>query len=181
MTKSQELFFDLLLVCTGARNSLRQQYTEEQWNGALTIAQEQTVVGVLTTALERLPKEQLPSKIFLLQWLGQGEVIVDSSSQMAEAGQKVVSYFRENGFACQILKGSSVARYYPIPNRRSSGDIDVWLDGTREEIYDFARRMKERYNVPIVEISRYGYNPGFADHIMVDVGIEEFLYVERQE
>ena len=104
MTKSQELFFDLLLVCTGARNSLRQQYTEEQWNGALTIAQEQTVVGVLTTALERLPKEQLPSKIFLLQWLGQGEVIVDSSSQMAEAGQKVVSYFRENGFACQILK-----------------------------------------------------------------------------
>ena len=87
--KSQELFFDLLLVCTGARDSLRQQYAEEQWNGALTMAQEQTVVGVLTTALERLPKEQLPSKIFLLQWLGQGEVIVDSSSQMAEAGQKV--------------------------------------------------------------------------------------------
>lgn len=139
--KSQELFFDLLLVCTGAWDSLRQHYTEEQWNGALTMAQEQTVVGVLTTALERLPKEQLPSKIFLLQWLGQGEVIVDSSSQMAEAGQKVISYFRENGFACQILKGSSVARYYPIPNRRSSGDIDVWLDGTREEIYDYARKF----------------------------------------
>ena len=75
MTKSQELFFDLLLVCTGARNSLRQQYTEEQWNGALTIAQEQTVVGVLTTALERLPKEQLPSKIFLLQWLGHSHLL----------------------------------------------------------------------------------------------------------
>ena len=168
--KSQELFFDLLLVCTGARDSLRQQYTEEQWNGALKLAQEQTVVGVLTTALERLPKEQLPSKIFLLQWLGQGEVIVDNSSQMAEAGQKVISYFRENGFACQILKGSSVARYYPIPNRRSSGDIDVWLDGTREEIYNFARKFDKDGKL-------YGVNYHHIHfHLLDDVHIEVHIW-----
>lgn len=44
-----------------------------------------------------------------------------------------------------------------------------------EKIYEYARLMKDRYKVPILEISRYGYNPGFADHIMVNVGIEEFL------
>lgn len=44
-----------------------------------------------------------------------------------------------------------------------------------ERIYEYARRMKEVFNVPIVEISRYGYNPGFADYIKVNVGIEEFL------
>lgn len=141
MTKSQELFFELLLVCTGARDSLSQSYTEAQWNGALQMAQEQTVTGVLMTALERLPKEQLPSKIFLLQWIGMGEIVVDNSNKLFKASQEVLNYFRENGFACHILKGSSVARYYPVPNRRTSGDIDVWLDGGRKKIYDFARQF----------------------------------------
>ena len=141
MIRSQQLFFELLQVCVGARECLKHSYSEEEWNGALQLAQEQTIMGVLTTALERLPKEQLPSKIFLLQWLGLGEIVVDNSAKITKASQEVIKYFRENGFACQILKGSSVARYYPVPLRRSSGDVDVWVDGTREEIYDFARKF----------------------------------------
>ncbi len=44
-----------------------------------------------------------------------------------------------------------------------------------DHIYRFARAMKEKYKLPIVEISRYGFNPGFADKVLVNVGIEEFL------
>ena len=44
-----------------------------------------------------------------------------------------------------------------------------------DNIYRYARLMKEKYNLPIVEISRYGFNPGIANQIYVDVGIEEFL------
>ena len=58
---------------------------------------------------------------------------------MEKAAETVVKYFHENGLPCWILKGSAVARYYPQPLRRSSGDIDVWLDGGRKKIYDFAR------------------------------------------
>lgn len=141
MFKSQQLFFELLQICVGARESLKHQYTEEHWRVALRMAQEQTLVGVMVSALEQLPKEQLPSKMFLLQWIGMGEMVVDRANKMAEATQKVVKFFHENGFACQILKGSSVARYYPIPNRRTSGDVDVWPNASRKEIYDFARRF----------------------------------------
>lgn len=34
-----------------------------------------------------------------------------------------------------------MARYYPQPYSRTSGDIDVWVAGGRRKIYDFARRF----------------------------------------
>lgn len=136
-----KLFFELLLVSTGAKASLTQTYTDKQWEEALKTAQQQTITGVLTTALERLPKEQLPSKLLLLTWLGLSEIVADNSKKITDASRKVVSYFHENGFACQILKGCAVARYYPVPERRTSGDVDVWVEGGREKIYDFARRF----------------------------------------
>lgn len=135
--KSQDLVFELLLVCTGARKDLRQTYTDEDWNGALAIANSQAIVGVLLSAIEILETQQ--PKMLLLQWIGLSQMVEQESVRMAEAGAAVVKYFHENGFACQMLKGSAVGRYYPQPNRRTSGDIDIWLDGGRKRIYDFAR------------------------------------------
>lgn len=170
MSESQKLFFELLQVCVGAREALRRTYSEAEWNGALRMAQEQTVTGVLMTALERLPKEQLPSKIFLLQWLGLGQIVVDNSNKLFKASQDVVQYFRENGFACHILKGSSVARYYPVPNRRTSGDVDVWLDGTREEIYDFARKFDEKGELHGITYHHIHF------HLIEDVHLEVHIW-----
>lgn len=144
MTKSQDLFFELLLVCTGAMEAISCQYTAQQWDEALMMARKQAAEGVLLSAIERLPEEQRPPKLTLLQWIGLAQILEANSVKIAKAGETVVSYFRENGFACNILKGSSVARYYPQPMRRSSGDIDVWLDGCRKKIYDFARRFDEK-------------------------------------
>lgn len=42
--KPQDLVFELLLVSTGARNGLRQTYTDEDWDGALAIANSQAMV-----------------------------------------------------------------------------------------------------------------------------------------
>ena len=57
MTEPQELFFELLLVCTGAKDALARLYTETQWNNALELAQEQSIEGVLLSAIERLSEE----------------------------------------------------------------------------------------------------------------------------
>ena len=84
-------------------------------------------------------KSILPPKAQLLQWIGLGQMVEQNTFKMTEAGDAVVKYFHENGFACQILKGSSVGRYYPQSYIRSAGDIDIWLDGGRKRIYDFAR------------------------------------------
>lgn len=155
MTKSQELLFELLLVSTGARKMLSHGYTDQEWKEAYNLAEEQTIAGVLLSGLEILQQNVnvnvndnltlnegrsfFPSKILLLQWIGNCQIIEAETKKLEEAAETVVEYFHKNGFACQILKGCSVGRYYPNPLRRSSGDIDVWLDGSRKKIYDFAR------------------------------------------
>lgn len=140
---SQELFFELLKILTGARKTIH-HYTDEQWIGALKIANEQAITGVLIVAMETLEDRSfLPSKPILFQWIGHGAQIEQTSLKMEEVGMTTVNFFQEHGFACKILKGSAVARYYPKPYIRSSGDIDIWVDGGRKKIYDFARTFDE--------------------------------------
>lgn len=170
MSKSQKLFFDLLLVYTGAKTTLRQPYKEAQWNEALMLAQEQSVEGVLLSAIERLPDEQRPPKLVLLQWIGSVQLVETNSKKIAEASENVIRYFHENGFACQILKGCTAARYYPQPDRRSSGDVDVWVDGGREKIYDFARKFDNDGKL-------YGVNYHHIHfHLIEDVHIEVHIW-----
>ncbi|WP_373803541.1 nucleotidyltransferase family protein, partial [Bacteroides heparinolyticus] len=75
-----------------------------------------------------------------------------------------------NGFACQVLKGSAVARYYPNPLRRSSGDIDIWLEGDRKKIYDFAKSYDK-------EGKLYGVNYHHIHfHLIEGVHIEAHIW-----
>ena len=167
---SQELFFELLLTCTGGKDSLSRIYTGEQWKEALVMAQGQAIEGVLLSAIERLPDEQRPPKMVLLQWIGSVQMLEPYSIKIAEASECVVKFFRENGFACNILKGCAVARYYPQPERRQSGDIDVWVDGGREKIYDFARKYDKDGKL-------YGVNYHHIHfHLIEDVHIEVHIW-----
>lgn len=157
-----------MLVSTGARKGLQQSYTDEDWKGALAIAQDQAIVGVLLSAIEAL--EVQPPKTLLLQWIGLAQMVEQECARMAEAGAEAVRYFREHGFACQILKGSAVGRYYPQPNRRTSGDIDIWLDGGRKKIYDFARAFDKDGKL-------YGVNYHHIHfHLIEDVHIEAHIW-----
>lgn len=169
-TNKQDLFFELLLVCTGAKDVLSRTYSEAEWNDALEIAQEQAIEGVLLSAIERLPDEQRPPKLVLLQWIGSVQMVESNSKKIAEASETVIQYFRENGFACNILKGCAVARYYPQPERRQSGDVDVWVDGSREKIYDFARKFDKDGKL-------YGVNYHHIHfHLIDDVHIEVHIW-----
>lgn len=107
---SNEPFFELLLVCTGAKGALSRTYSETEWNDALAIAQDQAIDGVLLSAIEQLPRGQRPPRMALLQWIGSVQILEADSANIAGASETVIKYFRENGFACDILKGCAVAR-----------------------------------------------------------------------
>ena len=171
MTKAQELLFELLLISTGAKQTLLHPYTDKEWEEALDIANDQAIEGVLTMAMEALTdKGMLPSKPVLLQWIGNAQIVEQTTLKMGEAANAVVKYFHENGFPCWILKGSAVARYYPQPQMRSSGDIDVWLDGGRKKIYDFARAFDK-------DGMLYGVNYHHIHfHLIEDVHIEVHIW-----
>ena len=171
MSKAQELVFELLLISAGAKRSLSHAYTDEQWLEALDIAGDQAITGVLTSALEAISDKTLfPSKVVLFQWIGNAQIVEQETMKMEKAGNAVVNYFHENGFACQILKGSAVGRYYPLPYMRTSGDIDIWVDGGREKIYRFARAFDKNGRL-------YGVNYHHIHfHLLKSVHIEVHIW-----
>lgn len=57
--------------------------------------------------------------------------------------------------------------------------ILLYIMQSDRTMYDCARSLKERLGLRIVEIGRYGYNPGFVDETLVDVGPREFLGLFR--
>lgn len=44
-----------------------------------------------------------------------------------------------------------------------------------ESIYKYAKRLREKLGIQLVEISRYGYKPDFVDISLVDIGPREFI------
>lgn len=50
------------------------------------------------------------------------------------------------GFPCCILKGQGNAVMYPDPTARIPGDVDVWVDASREEIRALASSLAQKTN-----------------------------------
>ena len=44
-----------------------------------------------------------------------------------------------------------------------------------ETVYSYAKKLKEQFHLPIIEISRYGYQPSFVDISLINIGPQEFL------
>jgi len=141
-------FFELISVATGSKSAFDEDPTEEQWAEITKTAFRQSLGGVLSEAFyDKLPEAQFPSHKVFMAWMCMRRQIELDNNKMDERTAEVWRIFHEAGFNCCILKGRAVARYYPQPNERQSGDIDIWVDGDRDEILTFLRSRYEVTNV----------------------------------
>ena len=56
---------------------------------------------------------------------------------------KLFAMLRVDGMRCCVLKGQGNALMYPIPYSRTPGDIDVWINASRERIMEYAQKRFE--------------------------------------
>lgn len=120
-------FFELLQIALGNRDRFTETPTEDDWRDIYEMATRQALVGVTFTGVERLPKEQRPSREMILSWYMVVTRIERRNRLMDEACVRVSSRLCRDGFDCCILKGQGIAACYPNPSRRQSGDIDAWV------------------------------------------------------
>lgn len=57
--------------------------------------------------------------------------------------------------------------------------ILVYIMQKDDNVYEYARRLKEKYDIPVIEIGRYGYRAHFVDKCIVDLGPLEFVSLFR--
>ncbi|MEH2891994.1 nucleotidyltransferase family protein [Segatella copri] len=120
------------------------------WQELYSFASKQALLGLCFEGIERLGKEypeelkQNPiGRELLMTWMGKAQQIRRQNMKVNAVASKLFSMLREDGMRCCVLKGQGNALMYPNPYSRTPGDIDVWIDASRERIMEYAQKKFE--------------------------------------
>lgn len=114
---------------------------DADWKVMYAIAKKQALIGVLFHGIKQLPKELAPDAGLLMQWMGMAQKIRQQNIRLFLDSAKVCKKFKEVGFRNCILKGQVNALLYPDPYMRTSGDIDIYLDGGRNRVMQYINKV----------------------------------------
>ena len=139
-------FFDFLKYCLGSKEDMSKVIAGMDWRKLYSFASRQAILGLCFDGIERLGKEY-PEELrlnpigreLLMSWMGKAQQICRQNMKVNVVASKLYSMLRENGFRCCILKGQGNALMYSNPYSRTPGDVDVWVNASREEITEYAK------------------------------------------
>ena len=138
--------FDFLKYCIGAKSDVNKMIAGIDWQMLYSFAFKQALLGLCFDGIERLGKK-FPEELklnpigreLLMTWMGKAQQIRRQNMKVNTEAGKLFSMLREDGFRCCILKGQGNALMYPNPYSRTPGDIDVWVNASREDITEYAK------------------------------------------
>ncbi len=167
------LFFEIIKVFVGKQKKLTFVPSDKEWSEAHVLARKQAIIGICFSAIQKLPPEQLPDQDLLLLWYLETGQIEEQSKILNTRSEEAMIFFKNAGFHPTLLKGQGMASLYPEPLRRNGGDIDIWVDGGRKRIYDFARKYDKNGKL-------YGVNYHHVHlHLFDDADVELHIYPAR--
>ena len=142
--------FAFLRYSLGKKENMSRVITGMDWQELYSFASKQALLGLCFEGIERLGKEY-PVELkrnpirreLLMTWMGKAQQIRRQNMKVNAVASKLFSMLREDGLRCCILKGQGNALMYPNPYSRTPGDIDVWIDASRERIMEYAQKKFE--------------------------------------
>lgn len=102
---------------------------EVDWENLLQTAEKHKVLPLLYEALCEQPQLTVPQRERLRSKSVQ---TVQQNYRLLFLSRYVLQILEKNGVDAILLKGSGTAAYYPVPELRKSGDIDLLLPGKKE-------------------------------------------------
>ena len=142
--------FAFLKYCLGSKEDMSMVIAGMDWQKLYSFASRQTILGLCFDGIERLgveyPEElkQNPmGRDLLMTWMGAAQQIRRQNMKVNVVAIKLYSMLREDGLRCCILKGQGNALIYPNAYSRNPGDIDVWVNASREQITEYAKNHFE--------------------------------------
>lgn len=120
------------------------------WQGLFEFAKRQSISGIISRALiedgNRLTELRSfsgnqPERRLLIQFMAAETIAERRNRMMNEHCVKITDLFRRAGYRSCILKGQGNTLLYPYPWNRMAGDIDLWVDGPRWDVFRLVRRQ----------------------------------------
>ena len=127
MTEHEKVFFSILRSALwGTPVEVPEGFS--QWNMIMKLAKTQALMGLVGDVLltrHEIRETLLPKLIEKLQDIPMTNV--GMHSQMNMTLQLLVLTLRKAGIEPVLLKGQGLSRYYPLPELRQCGDIDIYV------------------------------------------------------
>ncbi len=142
--------FAFLRCCLGCKVNMSRVIAGMNWQELYSFASKQALMGLCFDGIERLEKEY-PEELkrnpigreLLMNWMGKAQQIRRQNMKVNAVAGKLFAMLRVDGMRCCVLKGQGNALMYPNPYSRTPGDIDVWIDASRERIMEYTQKKFE--------------------------------------
>ena len=142
--------FAFLRYFLGYKENMSRIIDGINWLHLYSFASKQAILALCFNGIERLGKEypeelkQNPiGRELLMTWMGKAQQIRRQNMKVNAVAGKLFAMLRVDGMRCCVLKGQGNALMYPNPYSRTPGDIDVWIDASRERIMEYAQKKFE--------------------------------------
>ncbi len=131
LTISEQALFDLIQVALW-NHSPQMDYSsfqEDIWTKIYRLSIKQGVCGIVFDGVCQLePTVQPPANLFLT-WAANTKLAEVRYRKINEVVNKLNDTLNKKGIQMLLLKGRTIAEYYPNPSHREYGDIDIHLGG----------------------------------------------------
>ena len=159
-------FFAFLKYCLGYKGNISRVVDSMDWQELYSFASKQALLGLCFDGIERLG-EEYPEELrlnpigreLLMTWMGKAQQIRRQNRKVNAVAGKLFSMLKKDGLRCCVLKGQGNALMYPNPYSRTPGDVDVWIDASRERILEYAQKkfeLGDDIRLQHLETSLYG-------------------------
>ena len=144
------LIFAFLKYSLGGKVDMNNVVVDMNWQQLYSFASKQSLHGFCFYGIERLGKEY-PEELkrnpiereLLMTWMGKAQQISRQNRKVNAVAGKLFSMLNKDGLRCCVLKGQGNALMYPNPYSRTPGDVDVWIDASRERIMEYTQKKFE--------------------------------------
>ena len=155
----EQLFFELIRVAIGTQDTLSRPPSKGEWAELYAMAKKQSLVGICFSAVQKLTNNQEPitqnlDEVQYLTWMGMAAKIQQRNEVVNAQCVELQQMIEKEGFRTFIMKGQGNATLYHdnLKLLRQSGDIDIYLEGGFDKVYDFVQRTHSTKEINELEI-----------------------------
>lgn len=133
----KELIYDILKLALSSDKAVCDALTGvsvQDWNWVFNTLSMHGLAAFAYDAVERMPEGVRPPKEVLLKFISANMACQRGYAKLQGLSGKIGEVVSERGVKCLLLKGLSLAEYYPRPDSRKFLDIDLYAPGAESRV-----------------------------------------------
>lgn len=112
----------------------------QNWWSLFRLLQRNHIAALVSEVFDKMPKEMLPPRAVLIPWLAERDKATDWTHYQRDVQDDIVDTLQKHGIQTLVLKGTHIATYYPHPELREFGDLDLYFFDKHDEADRVAKK-----------------------------------------